>query len=62
MSDIVDSDELLRRLRVARDWAEEQRSSRLARQGDAAQASDVIAYGVVRDVLDKVIEPGADPT
>ncbi|MEU9981069.1 hypothetical protein [Streptomyces sp. NPDC050856] len=67
MAEVVDADELLRRIRVARDWAadEEQRCADRARAGadgapDGAPSSDEVsaaAYRAVRVVLDKLIDP-----
>ncbi|WP_023590686.1 hypothetical protein [Streptomyces thermolilacinus] len=50
MTDIVDADELLRRLRAARDWArgEEQR---------ATDETTATAYRVVRTVLERLVDP-----
>ncbi|WP_187645410.1 hypothetical protein [Streptomyces sp. TRM49041] len=51
MAEIVDADELLRRLRAARDWAE----------AEEEHASDEVAeqaFRAVRMVLDKLVDPG----
>ncbi|MCS0635383.1 hypothetical protein NX801_06870 [Streptomyces sp. LP05-1] len=50
MAEVVDADELLRRIRVARDWAGEQ-------QRTARDDTTAAAYEAVRAVLDKVIDP-----
>ncbi|WP_158711104.1 hypothetical protein [Streptomyces albus] len=63
MSEAVDADELLRRIRVARDWAVEQEAG--AREqaggggdGDALAASiNYAAFSAVREVLDVIISP-----
>jgi len=54
MSDVVvDSDELLRRIMRARDWAA--REEERWKERSEVQAA---AYGAVRSVLDEVITPG----
>ncbi|MER0443498.1 hypothetical protein ABR738_02755 [Streptomyces sp. Edi4] len=64
MADTVDADELLRRIRRARDWALQQ-EDRLALKTDAdtegsasANAERARAFNAVRTVLDEIIEPG----
>ena len=68
MTDVVDSDELLRRIRRARDCAaEEERSWRARgdeiRPTDPAAAQDAavrtLAYEAVTRVLDEVLRPGS---
>ncbi|MFI8091124.1 hypothetical protein ACIF9R_22860 [Streptomyces sp. NPDC086080] len=70
MTDVVDSDELLRRIQRARACAAQQerawraRSAELGRDstGDPAAARDAevrgVAYGVVVRVLDEILTPG----
>ncbi len=67
MTDIVNSDELLRRILRARDWAARQEHAWRERTQDLQQADpdDELAaqvYGcafqAVRSVLDEIIEPG----
>lgn len=53
MADGVDSDELLRRIRVARDWAHEEEE----RSADKADEAAAAAYRAVGAVLDKVVDP-----
>ncbi|MFG3497044.1 hypothetical protein [Streptomyces sp. NPDC047928] len=50
MAEVVDADELLRRLRVARDWAR-------AEEDHAADEIAETAYRAVRMVLDKLVDP-----
>ncbi|MEU7278608.1 hypothetical protein AB0A69_07435 [Streptomyces sp. NPDC045431] len=47
---IVDSDELLRRIRLARDWARQQ-EEQVTDEGTAE------TYRVVRSVLDVIVDP-----
>ncbi|MFJ8586618.1 hypothetical protein ACIRD2_18465 [Streptomyces sp. NPDC093595] len=47
---VVDSDELLRRIRLARDWARQQEE----RRTDEGTAE---TYRVVREVLDVIVDP-----
>ncbi|MFI5702998.1 hypothetical protein ACIA78_23495 [Streptomyces xanthochromogenes] len=68
MADAVDADELLRRIRGARDWAIQEEGRLLAEaeaasgpDGAAVPAEAAKAFSVVRSVLDKIIEPGRDP-
>ncbi|WP_189549229.1 hypothetical protein [Streptomyces lavendofoliae] len=52
MADVVDADELLRRIRVTRDWV----------HGQEQQAPDEMtaaAYEAVRRALDKLIDPSS---
>ncbi|WP_282791575.1 hypothetical protein [Streptomyces sp. CC224B] len=71
MADVVDADELLRRIQVARDWAarEEQRLNEAieaaedqAEQADQGErtglAARATAFEAVRLVLDEIIKPG----
>ncbi|WP_320781860.1 hypothetical protein [Streptomyces sp. CRN 30] len=68
MSDVVDSDELLRRIQRARDWAEREERHHKARSGTrppedtdgTAPDAEVlsVAYGVVRRVLEEIVRPG----
>lgn len=68
MSDVVDSDELLRRIQRARNWAEQEerhwkaRSGTPARDGtdSAAPGAEALsfAYEAVRKVLDEIVRPG----
>jgi hypothetical protein len=65
MTDVVDSDELLRRMqraracaeREAREWRERSESG----QGAADAAVRTLAYEVVVRVLDEILTPGARP-
>ncbi|MCP9956653.1 hypothetical protein [Streptomyces sudanensis] len=50
MSDIVDADELLRRIRVVRDWAREE-------EENVADDTAATAYRVVREVLERIVDP-----
>jgi hypothetical protein len=68
MTDVVDSDELLRRIRRARDCAAEEERSWQARSDemrptDPAAAQDAavrtLAYEAVTRVLDEVLRPGS---
>ncbi|MGW7268568.1 hypothetical protein [Streptomyces sp. NPDC054842] len=69
MSDVVDSDELLRRIQRARDWAaQEERHWKTqsgpseATEADGAREADILAhvYEAVRKVLDEVVTPGSN--
>lgn len=71
MADVVDSDELLRRIRRARSWAgREERTwqarSEELRRGDPDGARDAAVrghtYEAVRRVLDEIVAPGAHGT
>ncbi|MEU0654432.1 hypothetical protein ACWEV9_22775 [Streptomyces albogriseolus] len=74
MTDVVDSDELLRRIQRARACAAQEerawraRGERLDREdpGDAGAVRDAeirtVAYGVVLRVLDEVLTPGKHTT
>lgn len=70
MTDVVDSDELLRRIQRARAWAAQEERTWRAR-GEALERSDTggpgaardaevhrVAYGVVLRVLDEILTPG----
>ncbi|WP_138901815.1 hypothetical protein [Streptomyces albidochromogenes] len=70
MADVVDADELLRRVRRARDWAARE-EQHWRGESDRAQASGAhqppleaamlhSAYEAVRKVLDEVVDPGAN--
>ncbi|MFK4104421.1 hypothetical protein ACI2L1_30960 [Streptomyces sp. NPDC019531] len=68
MTDVVDSDELLRRIRRARDCAEREERSWRARSDelrstdpDGARDAAVrtVAYEAVTRVLDEVLRPGS---
>ncbi|WP_138894150.1 hypothetical protein [Streptomyces chryseus] len=73
MADVVDADELLRRIRRARDWAA-QEEQHWRGESDRAQTSEAAhqppleaailhsAYEAVRKVLDEVVDPGANRT
>ncbi|MFF9088354.1 hypothetical protein ACF1BE_18370 [Streptomyces sp. NPDC014991] len=70
MTDVVDADELLRRVRRGRDCAaEEERAWRERAQGltatdpEGAREAAVRAetYAAVLRVLDEVVNPGGDP-
>lgn len=73
MTDVVDSDELLRRIQRARACAAQEERTWRARgdelgrddSGDpaAAREADVrkVAYGVVLRVLDEILTPGKHP-
>ncbi|GGY99323.1 hypothetical protein [Streptomyces poonensis] len=67
MSDVVDSDELLRRIQRARDWAEREERHWKARSGtsaheddDGARGAEVLsfAYEAVRKALEEIVRPG----
>ncbi|GAA3624659.1 hypothetical protein ACLIYM_12790 [Streptomyces fenghuangensis] len=64
MTDVVDADELLRRIRVARDWAAEREAEAgsLPGTGEGADPTaagvDRVVFSVVREVLDEIINPG----
>ncbi|WP_458077822.1 hypothetical protein [Streptomyces sp. EMB26] len=74
MTDVVDSDELLRRIQRARACAAQEERAWRARgerlgwedPGDAAEARDAevrtVAYGVVVRVLDEILTPGKHGT
>ncbi|WP_329140779.1 hypothetical protein [Streptomyces sp. NBC_00670] len=57
MSDVVDSDELLRRIQRARGWAEEQERVWKGR-GEEGVVRGVV-YEAVGRVLDEILTPGA---
>jgi hypothetical protein len=57
MNDVVDSDELLRRIQRARGWAEER--EREWRDRGEEGAVRALAYETVGRVLDEIINPGA---
>lgn len=69
MTDVVDADELLRRIRAARDWAAEREAAAGERAGDGAGSAgggggraadvDLAVFSAVREVLDEIIDPGA---
>ncbi|GAA2433458.1 hypothetical protein [Streptomyces macrosporus] len=65
MTDVVDADELLRRIRVARDRAAEREAEfgERAERGSGSEAvtADVnrVAFAAVREALDEIISPGA---
>jgi hypothetical protein len=60
MADVVDADELLRRVRRARDWAlHQERHWRHDPSGDAAAQLKAAMFESVRKVLDEVIDPGS---
>lgn len=52
MADVVDADELLRRIRVTRDWARRQ-------EQQAPDEMSAAAYEAVRRALDKLIDPSS---
>ncbi|MER7666284.1 MULTISPECIES: hypothetical protein [unclassified Streptomyces] len=65
--DVVDSDELLRRIQRARDWAGREEESWKSRTGelrgddpDGARRAEVYgsAFETVRKVLDEIVSPG----
>ncbi|PJE99359.1 hypothetical protein CUT44_05290 [Streptomyces carminius] len=59
MADVVDADELLRRIRVARDWAAEQEAGPGEGGGPGEPADGRrAAFAAVRAVLDEIISPG----
>ncbi|NJQ01708.1 hypothetical protein [Streptomyces zingiberis] len=64
MSEVVDADELLRRIRAARDWAAEQEAGSREQAEDGGDAGalaaslNYAAFSAVREVLDEIIEPG----
>ncbi|MDF2264637.1 hypothetical protein P2Q00_04155 [Streptomyces coacervatus] len=70
MTDVVDSDELLRRIRRARAFAQQEERTWRAR-GDGLRASDpeaareaavrTLAYEAVLRVLDEILTPGRHP-
>ncbi|MET9426448.1 MULTISPECIES: hypothetical protein [unclassified Streptomyces] len=53
---VVDSDELLRRIRLARDWVRQQ-EERVEHGATEGAAEEAAAYRVVRMVLDKLVDP-----
>ncbi|WP_185923700.1 hypothetical protein [Streptomyces sp. WAC05374] len=53
MTDVVDADELLRRIRVTRDWARRQ-------EQQATDEMSAAAYEAVRRALDKLIDPSSN--
>ncbi|MGW7084668.1 hypothetical protein ACWGH2_14350 [Streptomyces sp. NPDC054871] len=69
MTDVVDADELLRRIQRARDWAQQEEGHWKA-ESDKPQTDDpnearraevfASAYEAVRKVLDEVVEPGSN--
>ncbi|MGW7078480.1 hypothetical protein [Streptomyces sp. NPDC054866] len=69
MTDVVDADELLRRIQRARDWAQ-QEEGHWKTQSDALEREDsnealraevfASAYEAVRKALDEVVEPGSN--
>lgn len=67
MIDVVDSDEILRRIQRARAWAKQKEETWKARSDDLRQSdpggsrdADVraFAYEAVREVLDEILTPG----
>ncbi|GHH52209.1 hypothetical protein FHS35_001096 [Streptomyces umbrinus] len=71
MADVVDSDELLRRIQRARAWAEREEETWKARSDDlrrgdpgGSRDADVRsqAYEAVRKVLDEILTPGVHAT
>ena len=58
MSDVVDSDELLRRIQRARRWAREQERACQGREEEGA-ALRAVVYETVGRVLDEILTPGA---
>ncbi|OEJ23873.1 hypothetical protein AR457_04530 [Streptomyces agglomeratus] len=70
MADVVDADELLRRIRRARDWAAREEQHWSAHRSEASPAGDEngprtaeilhSVYEAVRKVLDEVVDPGAN--
>ncbi|MEU9193232.1 hypothetical protein [Streptomyces hundungensis] len=66
MADIVDADELLRRIRGARDWTREQENrlvdadAELAPGDTSSNAEMAKVFHAVRAVLDRIIDPGQD--
>ncbi|MFF1449866.1 hypothetical protein ACFVYF_17265 [Streptomyces sp. NPDC058274] len=68
MSDVVDSDELLRRIQRARDWAAQEEGHWRAESAkpDAGTANEpaadirASAYEAVRRTLDEIIQPGSN--
>lgn len=52
MADVVDADELLRRIRVTRDWAHRQ-------EQQAPDEMTAAAYEAVRRALEKLIDPSS---
>ena len=58
MTDVVDSDELLRRIQRARAFAA-QEAQTWSQQGDAVRE---VAYEVVLRVLDEIVAPGRHAT
>ncbi|MDQ0809259.1 hypothetical protein QFZ63_000973 [Streptomyces sp. B3I7] len=57
MSDVVDSDELLRRIQRARRWAQEQERAWRGRGEEGAVRA--VVYETVGRVLDEILTPGA---
>jgi hypothetical protein len=69
MSDVVDSDELLRRIQRARDWAAQEERHWKTRSGqsgateaDGSREADILAtvYEAVRKAFDEVVTPGSN--
>ncbi|MFF8828157.1 hypothetical protein [Streptomyces sp. NPDC015131] len=52
MAEVVDADELLRRIRATRDWARRQ-------EQQAPDEMSAAAYEAVRRALDKLIDPAS---
>lgn len=68
MTDVVDSDEILRRIQRARAWAEQEEKGWKARSDDLRRGDPDLsrdadvrghAYEAIRKVLDEILTPGA---
>ena len=62
---MVDADELLERIRRARDWAQTESDRRLGFEGIDVEhlvaATEGAAFRIVADVLDEILTPGKHP-
>ncbi|GHI40051.1 hypothetical protein [Streptomyces violascens] len=65
MSEAVDADELLRRIRHARDWALSEEEARFAEYEASPDSAEGVSahevfrtFNIVRTVLDEIVEPG----
>ncbi|MCS0606166.1 hypothetical protein NX794_33885 [Streptomyces sp. LP11] len=70
MTDVVDADELLRRIRRGRERAAEEERAWLERAGDLTAtdpegareaAGRALAFGAVLRVLEEIVDPGRAP-
>ncbi len=62
---MVDADELLERIRRARDWAMAERDRCLGQDGSEAEqvvsTAEGVAFRAVAEVLDEILTPGKHP-